>query len=285
MIEPTQGVLYIVATPIGNLGDMTSRAVEVLSRCDLIAAEDTRHSAHLLQHFAINRPTISFHDFSSTRQLERLLLQLRQGQNIALISDAGTPTIADPGYELVSAARRQGSAVIPIPGASALLAALSVAGLPTDQFIFLGFLPARAAARGQLLERLQQETRTLVFFESPHRITDSLQQIVTVFGAQRLLFVGRELTKKFETTFLAPAGEGLQRIVDDAQQQKGEFVLVLAGADSQQPEDRRLQEALRVLDLLLAELPLKQAVSLAAQISGAPRNELYSAALKKQPEN
>ncbi|MEX2130997.1 MAG: 16S rRNA (cytidine(1402)-2'-O)-methyltransferase [Pseudohongiellaceae bacterium] len=277
------GCLYVVATPIGNLADMTARAIEVLSACNLVAAEDTRHSAHLLQHFGIQTPTASFHDFSSRGRLERLLEQLEAGADIAIISDAGTPTIADPGFELVSAARQRDIKVVPIPGASSLLAALSVAGLPTDRFVFLGFLPAKAAAKAKLLQGLIFEERTTVVFESPHRILDSLQEMAGILGGTRRLFVGRELTKKFETTYVASIEQCLLRMKSDPLEQKGEFVLVLAGCEADQSQTAKIEQGLQILDLLIGEVSVKKAVSLAAKISGASRNVLYAAALERQP--
>ena len=280
--EYSGACLFIVATPIGNLGDMSPRAVDVLSHCDLIAAEDTRHSGALLKHFAVQTPTVSFHDFSTAPQLQKLLDRLQAGQQIAVISDAGTPTIADPGFALVRGARQLGIDVVPIPGASAMLAALSVSGLPTDRFRFVGFPPPRAGAREEFLQELKNQSCTQILYESPHRIQETLEQMEAVLGGDRLLFVARELTKKFETTFLAPIADCRQRIAADPQQQKGEFVLILAAHEQSDENSRCLQEGLRVLRLLLIELPLKQAVSLAAQISGAPRNQLYSLALQEK---
>ncbi len=274
-------VLYVVATPIGNFGDMTPRAVEVLRSVDLIAAEDTRHSARLLQEFGVTTRTVSCHDFSTEAQLLKLITRLQNGESIALITDAGTPAISDPGYALVKLAREGGINVSPVPGASSLLAALSVSGLPTDRFIFLGFLPAKKTARIKALQQLQSEHRTQIFFESPHRIVASLRDIVGVYGASRTLFIGRELTKLFETTILDSAENCLSLIEQNPQQQKGEFVLVVAGAEASSGNDVVEQEGIRVLKILLPELGTAQAATLAARITGASRKALYDAALQE----
>ena len=274
--------LYVVATPIGNLKDMTTRAIEVLQRVDLIAAEDTRHSNHLRQNFGISTRMVSFHDFSDSKRLQELLDSLAKGQSIALISDAGTPAISDPGYELVRLVRKNGIKVIPVPGASAMLAALSVCGLPSDSFSFEGFLAAKSVARKNQLQALQNETRSMVIFESPRRIVSLLEDIVSVFGAARELYIGRELTKIFETSLLDSASNCLDRIKSDSNQQKGEFVLVLAGLSKVDLTDKNLAEGLRVLDILLPEISTNKAAKLAATISGAPKNKLYNAALKQQ---
>ncbi|HHO68310.1 MAG TPA: 16S rRNA (cytidine(1402)-2'-O)-methyltransferase, partial [Gammaproteobacteria bacterium] len=200
---PAAGTLFVVATPIGNLGDMTPRGVEVLQQADLIAAEDTRHSRRLAEHFGIATPMLALHEHNERSVAARLVERLRQGESIALISDAGTPLISDPGYQLVRAAREAGVPVVPVPGASALVAALSVAGLPTDRFVFEGFLPPRQAARRKRLEALKDEPRTLVFYESSHRIVDSLNDLKDVFGPGRQALLARELTKAFETTLSA----------------------------------------------------------------------------------
>lgn len=272
--------LYIVATPIGNLGDMTSRAVEVLRNVDLIAAEDTRHSARLLQHFGIATRMTAYHDFSDDARVESLLAQLQAGQSIALISDAGTPLISDPGYRLVQRARELSLSVVPVPGVSALTAALSAAGLPSDRFVFEGFPPAKRAARLAYFTALAAEPRTLVFYESPHRIVDSLDDMAQAFGAERLAVVCRELTKTFETIH-QDALEGLQRWVRaDENQQRGEFVVLIHGAPAQDAEALD-PEVLRVLDILLEELSVKQAASLAARITGLKKNQLYGLALAR----
>ncbi len=276
------GILYVVATPIGNLGDMTSRAVEVLQQVDRIAAEDTRHSAGLMRHFAITTPMLSLHEHNERQKVAALLQRLTSGENIALISDAGTPLISDPGYVLVGEAQRAGIRVVPVPGASALIAALSVSGLPTDRFSFEGFLPAKGGARRKLLESLRQERRTLTFYESPHRILDSLTDMVAVFGEARQAVVARELTKTFETVRHDSLGSLLEWVAGDSNQQKGEFVLLVHGnEDSAEGID---PEACRIAGLLADELPLKQAAALAAQISGEKKNALYKFLLERQQD-
>lgn len=280
-IDPNDsGLLYVVATPIGNRQDISLRAVELLREVDLIAAEDTRHSARLMESLGIATPLISFHDFSSTQRLDALLQRLQSGKSLALISDAGTPGIADPGYELVRAARQVGIQVIPLPGPSAVIAALCVSGLPSDRFIFEGFLPARSRPRQDRLGSLVDEQRTMIFYESPHRIIACLEDFQTIIGADRELFIARELTKRFETTLLANVEECLHWVCSDPQQQKGEFVLVLAGMSKTRRKSGELDEGLRILRLLEDDVPLKRAARLAADISGAPRNALYRAALQ-----
>ncbi len=275
----SKGVLYIVATPLGNLGDMTPRAVETLSHVQVIAAEDTRHSLPLLRHFGIATPCLALHDHNERERSGELIARLQAGESIALISDAGTPLISDPGYHLVHAAREQGLRVVPIPGPSALIAALSVAGLPTDRFVFEGFLPAKMAARRHRLEALRIEARTVVFFESGHRIVESLGDMVHVFGADRPAVVARELTKVFET-IQGDALSGLcQWVQSDLHQQKGEFVVLVQGVIPAENEETTA-ETERIIRILLAELPVKQAAALAARITGQKRNFLYGMALR-----
>ncbi|NNL57033.1 MAG: 16S rRNA (cytidine(1402)-2'-O)-methyltransferase [Pseudomonadales bacterium] len=276
-LEPA---LYVVSTPIGNLGDITARALEVLQAADLIAAEDTRHSGQLLQHFAIDTPMQAYHDHSDTNATERLLQHVEQGRALALISDAGTPLIADPGFRLVSRARERGLKVVPVPGASAMVAALSAAGLPTDRFIFEGFLPAKAAARHKQLASLAAEPRTLVFYESPHRIAESVQAMAAAFGPQRRAVLARELTKRFETLIADSLGNLSRRVAQDKDQQRGEIVLVVAGLAREQQQTAAQAQLQRILPLLLGELPLKQAVRLAAQITGLNKNAVYDRALQ-----
>ncbi len=272
------GTLYVVATPIGNLGDMVPRALEVLQAVDLIAAEDTRHSARLMAHFAIDRPLVAYHDHSDNRRGEELLRRLAAGESVALISDAGTPLVSDPGYRLVRAARQQGIAVVPIPGPCALIAALSAAGLPSDRFVFEGFLPAKAAARRTALQALAAEPRTLIFYEAPHRVLASLRDIAEVLGAEREVVLARELTKTFETIRGDYAAALAAWVAEDADQQRGEIVLLVAGAPARQSSELD-DEARRVAGLLLEELPVKQAVALAAKITGAKKNALYQWAI------
>lgn len=273
------GVLYVVATPIGNLADISARAREVLAAVDVVAAEDTRHSGTLLAHLGVKTPLISLHDHNEAERAPILVARLQAGESVALISDAGTPLISDPGFDLVRAARAAGISVTPIPGASALVAALSVSGLPTDRFVFEGFLPPKQSARRETLAALAAEPRTLVFYESVHRIQESLEDMAAAFGAGRRAVLARELTKLHEGVRDAT----LQGLVDwaasDPAAGKGEVVLMVAGAAA--TEGAALDaEAERVLKLLLAELPVKQAAALAAGITGLNKNPLYQRALE-----
>ena len=281
---PKTGCLYVVATPIGNLADFSGRGREILAAADCIAAEDTRHSGKLLAHFGIKRPLLSYHDHSDGRVREKLLRLLRDGATVALISDAGTPLISDPGYALVKAAREEGIEVLPVPGPSALIAALSVAGLPTDHFRFAGFLPAAQAARRRRLEQLKSESATWVLYESSHRIVACLDDLALVLGSGRSIFVAREMTKQFESHFLGNLEQAAAWLRGDANQRKGEFVLVLAGHAAKGEEDQRLPEALRIVTLLKNELPLRKAAAIAAEITGLRKNVIYKAALGN-PEN
>jgi 16S rRNA (cytidine1402-2'-O)-methyltransferase len=267
------GTLYIVATPIGNLQDISPRALEVLRRVTLVAVEDTRHSRKLLQHCGVHAPMQSLHEHNERERTGPLLERLQSGADIALISDAGTPLISDPGFVLVRAARAAGIRVVPVPGPCALVAALSVSGLPTDHFRFDGFLPARAAARRARLQELAAETATLVFYESSHRIVASLQDLAVALGDARQATLARELTKAFETVLSGTLASLRDRVEAEPDQQKGEFVVLVHGAVAGSGEpDAAAQHTLRVL---LAELPLKQAAALAAQITGCPKNRLY----------
>jgi 16S rRNA (cytidine1402-2'-O)-methyltransferase len=275
----SKGTLYVVATPIGNLGDMTARAIETLSSVDLIAAEDTRHSAKLLRHFGIHTKMLAVHEHNERDQEAWLLEQLRHGKSIALISDAGTPLISDPGYPLVHAAHAADIRVVPVPGASAAVAALSVSGLPSDRFVFEGFLPARGPARRAVLERLKSEPRSIIFYEAPHRIIECLQDMVEVFGTEREAAVARELTKQFETVRCDTLGELLAWIERHDEQQQGEFVVLLHGAPRTEETTEESAEAERVLGILLQDLPVSQASELAARITGAAKNWLYKRAL------
>ena len=265
--------LYVVATPLGNLGDMVPRAVEVLQTVDVIAAEDTRRSRPLLQHFGIDTSLVAYHDHSDARTVERLMGTLRGGGALALISDAGTPLISDPGYRLVDAAIAEGIRVVPIPGASAVIAALSVAGLPSDRFIFEGFLPAKTHGRRAVFDALKREPRTLIFYEAPHRLLDCIEDVVAVLGESRTVVLARELTKMHETVLRMPAAELRDRVAADRNQQRGECVLLVAGY---QGDDSGLRDdVIAALDVLRAELPLKQAAALCARITGAKKNQLY----------
>jgi len=273
------GSLYIVATPIGNLADITLRALEVLKSVNLIAAEDTRNTGRLLSHYEIGTRCVAVHDHNEQQKIAWLEQQLLDGKNIALVSDAGTPLINDPGYHLVSAFRAKGYSVVPIPGACAAITALSVAGLATDRFLYEGFLPAKTKARQERLNELRQEPRTVVFYESPHRILDSLADIVTCLGAERELVLARELTKTFETIQSLPTQQLLDWVKADPNQQKGEMVLMVAGY--QKAQQQLPVEALDTLKLLQVELPLKKAAALTAKIYGLKKNALYDYGLKQ----
>ena len=277
----TNGVLYIVATPIGNLDDMVPRAVAVLQSVDHIAAEDTRNSARLLKHFAIGTPLIAYHDYSDERRRKQLIDLLAEGRSIALISDAGTPLISDPGYQLVRCARHIGAKVVPIPGACALITALSVAGLPSDRFIFEGFLPPKAHARQQLLKQLALESRTVIFYESTHRLLAALQDMKTVLGGDRTVVLARELTKIFETIIEAPLEELINQLQADTNQQKGEIVLLVKGYQRPQQVDELDPKTQQTLTVLLQELPLKQAVNIAAKLTGVKKRCLYQWAVNR----
>jgi 16S rRNA (cytidine1402-2'-O)-methyltransferase len=276
------GTLFVVATPIGNLGDLSPRAAEVLSRVALIAAEDTRVTRRLLQHIGCETPMLSLHDHNESQRVAGLLERLQVGEDVALVSDAGTPLISDPGYTLVRAVRQAGVKVVPIPGPSAMITALSVAGLPTDRFVFEGFLSSKPAARRARLKELAQESRTLVFYESPHRILATLVDLRDVLGAEREAVLARELTKTFETLHGDQLGALYEWAVADSNQQRGEFVLVVAGA-SEVVESTKV-DAEHLLQVLLEELPVKQAASLAARITGGKRNALYARALELQKD-
>jgi 16S rRNA (cytidine1402-2'-O)-methyltransferase len=272
------GTLYVVATPIGNLEDMTPRALRVLSEADLIAAEDTRHSGKLLRHFGIGTKTEAIHEHNERSQVPRLVEILKDGKSIAFITDAGTPLVSDPGFHLVRAARQAGIRVVPVPGACAAIAALSAAGLPSDRFVFEGFPPARSAARRAVFDKLREESRTLIFYESPHRILESLKDMSEVFGPGREAVLARELTKQFETLRAGGLEELLEWVGRDANQQLGEFVILIHGVP--RAEREVVDEAAeRVLRVLLEELPVSQAAALAARITGLKKNKLYEYAL------
>ena len=272
----TAGVLYVVATPIGNLRDLSPRAVGVLDSVQLIAAEDTRHSRPLLAHFGIATPLFALHEHNEKDMVDRLLRRLTNGESIALISDAGTPLISDPGFHLVREAHAAGLSVVPVPGPNAAVCALSVAGLPSDRFVFEGFLHSKSAARKAQLEVLKGETRTLICYESSHRIIKSLRDMGEILGNARRAVIGRELTKRYETLLCDTLGELLIRIEADANQQKGEFVVLVAGADVD-PE-RGSAENARVLRILMEVHSPAQAAKLAARITGGRRNRLYEMA-------
>lgn len=281
MNEVRAGHLYIVATPIGNLADLSPRALKVLDGVSRICAEDTRTTGAMLGHFGIGTRLVALHEHNEDALAAQLIEALREGESLALVSDAGTPLISDPGFALVRAARTAGLPVIAVPGACAAVAALSISGIATDSFVFAGFLPPKALARSKRLQELAGETRSLVFYESSHRIADCVTAIVEAFGAQRQLCLARELTKLFEESITAPAGEVAAWIRADANRERGEFVLVCAGAE--RIEGRGAGDE-RVLRLLLAELGASQAARLAAEITGQRKNELYALALQIQGE-
>ena len=267
----------MVATPIGNRADISLRAIEVLRSVDLIAVEDTRHSGPLLRQLGITTPLLAVHEHNELRMLDRLIGRLRDGDSLALISDAGTPLISDPGFPLVRECHRRGLRVSPVPGASAVVCALSASGLPTDRFLFAGFPARSGSARREQLRGLQQESATLVFYESSHRVQDCLADMAAVFGDSRPAVLARELTKLHETIVHADLGALCELLAAEAVQRKGEFVILVAGAAV---DDREVSaEAARVLRILGEELPLKQAAALAARISGEKKNRLYRLAL------
>jgi len=276
------GVLYVVATPIGNLADISPRALAVLAGVDLIAAEDTRHSGRLLQEYQITSKTLALHDHNERDRAPDVVARLAQGKSVALISDAGTPLISDPGFHLVRLAREQGFKVVPVPGASAMIAALSAAGLPSDRFVFEGFLPSKGTARKKRLEAMATETRTLIFYEAPHRLLDTLADMAAVFGADRHVVLARELTKTFETIKGDAVAVLLEWASADADQQKGEMVLLVKGVSVDASEENDIAnnaEAQRVLKILLEELPLSQASALTAKITGGKKKPLYQLGL------
>jgi 16S rRNA (cytidine1402-2'-O)-methyltransferase len=267
------GCLWVVATPIGHRDDLSSRAIETLRAVDVIAAEDTRHSRPLLVHHNIDTPMIALHDYNERDAVDAIVRRMVSGDSVALISDAGTPLISDPGFRLVRAARAAGIRCIPIPGACAAIAALSVAGLPSDRFVFEGFLPAKAAARRSRLQELMGDARTLIFYESSHRVADSLDDMRDVFGGTREAVLARELTKMFETVLGEPLAELAAKVRADADQQRGEHVILVAGRGEE--ADAKLAEGQRIFAILRDELPPAKAAKMAAAISGAPRKLLY----------
>jgi 16S rRNA (cytidine1402-2'-O)-methyltransferase len=274
------GTLYIVATPIGNLADMVPRAIQTLQTVAVIAAEDTRHSARLLAHFDIKTPSIAYHDHSDEHSTERLIQRLLKGEDVALISDAGTPLVSDPGYRLVRKAREHRIQVVPIPGACALIAALSAAGLPSDRFAFEGFLPAKQTARRAFLETLVNDSRTLIFYEAPHRILETLRDVADIFGGERELVMARELTKTFETIKGDSAAALVEWVAADANQQRGEIVLLVKGATKIIVSELTAEHE-RIMQVLMEDLPLKQASAIGAKITGLKKNFLYQWAVNK----
>jgi 16S rRNA (cytidine1402-2'-O)-methyltransferase len=270
--------LYVVATPIGNVGDITLRAINVLSLADAVACEDTRNTAHLLTRYGLSKELIAAHEHNEREAADKLIARLRAGQRIALVSDAGTPAVSDPGARIVDAVRQAGLRVMPLPGASAAISALSASGLVNDCFYFVGFLPSKAKQRETALLSLANVTATLLFYEAPHRITDTVDALAAAFAPTRQIVFARELTKLFEEIHRCPLSEAAAWLAADAHRQKGEYVILVEGAPAAADEDAA--EAERVLAILLAECPVKQAASLAAQITGQKKNALYDLALR-----
>lgn len=273
MATTQAGALYVVATPIGNLGDLTTRAREVLGAVDAICAEDTRHTRQLLGALGIERPLLALHEHNEAEMAWKLVERLKAGDRLALVSDAGTPLVSDPGYRLVREVRAAGLKVVPVPGACAAIAALSVAGIPSDRFCFEGFLPAKSSARRERLAALSREPRTLVFYESSHRIEESLADLVAMFGPDREAVLARELTKLFETVLGDTLGGIAEQVAADENQRKGEFVLIVRGCEDD--GEARLLEGQRLYAKLAEHLKPSLAAKLAADISGAPRKALY----------
>ena len=269
----------MVATPIGNLGDITLRAIGTLKMVDAIAAEDTRHTSGLLSHFGISKKLIAVHEHNEHQSAEKLLAQLKNGENIALVTDAGTPAVSDPGAVVVKVVREAGIKVVPIPGVSAVVAALSASGITQNGFYFHGFLPASGAARRKVLESLKSQTVTLVLYEAPHRIVECVEDLAKVLGENRQITFARELTKTFETIYTCPTSRASAWLQADSNQQRGEFVLLVEAAPVVEAQEIS-EEAQRVLKCLLVELPLKQAVALATEITQLKKNDLYEFSLK-----
>lgn len=275
------GKLYVVATPIGNLTDISQRAQDILSQVTWIAAEDTRHSLGLLQHLGISTHLVSYHDHNERDRAEELIEKIREGENGALISDAGTPLISDPGYHLVQKAHEAGITVIPVPGACAAIAALSASGLPSARFLFEGFLPTKSARRKRL-EALKEFPSTVIFYEAPHRVLELLEECCEILGGDRLACIAKEITKKYETIFTSHLSTILERVQKGEIPLKGEFVVMIAPDDAKVESLEEIAEDMRVLQILLAELPVKQAVKLAVQLTGHSKNALYELALQIQ---
>jgi 16S rRNA (cytidine1402-2'-O)-methyltransferase len=275
--DPKPGTLYVVGTPIGNLEDITFRAVRILQTVDIIAAEDTRHTGKLLQHFEVKTPQVSYHEHNRTSRIPELLEHLVNNKAIALVSDAGMPGISDPGYELVKACIEAGIPVVPIPGASAAITALSAAGLPTDRFVFEGFLPAKSQQRQEHLESLQTESRTLIFYESPHRLRDTLQDLALVWGSDRQIVLGRELTKLYEEFWRGTIAEAIAHY--SQREPQGEYTLVVAGIPASQPQltEEELKAELR--QLISQGISRSQASRQLAKFTSLPRRQLYQLAL------
>lgn len=275
----TAGTLYVVATPIGNLGDLSTRAREVLARVQLIAAEDTRHTRQLLQAFGIDTPLTSLHEHNEMHKSEALIARLVAGEAIALVSDAGTPLISDPGFDLVAAARARGVSIVVIPGPCAAIAALSIAGLPTDRFVFEGFLPAKNSARATRLQQLASEQRTMIFYEAPHRLKDVLRDLAAEFGAERTASVSRELTKRFESTYNGTLAQLCEIAEKNADMSRGELVIIVSGNPAA-PSSAQALNADQLLRALAEELAPSQAAKIAAKLTGEKRSDLYARAMQ-----
>ncbi|PKM22801.1 MAG: 16S rRNA (cytidine(1402)-2'-O)-methyltransferase [Gammaproteobacteria bacterium HGW-Gammaproteobacteria-14] len=266
------GVLHVVSTPIGHLDDITRRALSVLASVDAIAAEDTRHTQRLLDELGIQRPLLSYHDHNEQERTPQLVARLQSGESFALVSDAGTPLVSDPGYRLVRACQQAGIRVVPVPGASAVLAALAVAGLPTDRFVFEGFLPVKGSGRSQAIRRIAESASTTAVYEAPHRILTLLDELLAVVEPQREVVLCRELTKHFETVLAGSIADIRERVATDSNQQRGEIVLLVAAAPERIVDDAELA---RLARLLLAELPASRAAKVLAAWTGRRKNELY----------
>ncbi|MES2719821.1 MAG: 16S rRNA (cytidine(1402)-2'-O)-methyltransferase [Pseudomonadota bacterium] len=279
------GCLYVVATPIGDVTDLSSRAQLVLAGVDQVAAEDTRTSARLFEQLGLRTPLTAVHDHNEAHRVPGLIARLQAGETLALVSDAGTPLISDPGYRLIAAAHDAGVTVVPVPGPCAAITALSAAGLASDRFHFEGFLPSRQGPRLARLKQLAEATPTLILYEAPHRIVETLEDLVATFGGERLATLARELTKTFETIRRAPLSELLAWVMADSNQQRGEIVLVVAGAPEREASDTRALSAESILRVLVRELPVKQAAGLAAEMMGLKRNALYDMALALKLES
>lgn len=277
-----EAALYIVSTPIGNMGDITTRAIATLKGVNVVAAEDTRHSRRLLDNLGIQAHLVSLHEHNEREKAESIVSSIKEGKSVALISDAGTPLISDPGFHLVRAAREQGVKVVPIPGVCAIVAGLSVSGLATDRFTFEGFLPAKSVSRKKILETLEDEVRTMVFYESPHRIKSSLADFSTVFGADRHVVLARELTKKFETVLSGNFTQVIDILSLDDNQCRGEFVVIVEGLKKTETASGIDLDVRVLLKRLLQDLPVKKASGIAADLTGQNKKELYNLALEIQ---
>jgi len=277
-MELSSAALYIVPTPIGNMNDITLRALTVLEQVDLICAEDTRHTGKLLAHHSVTTQTMSVHDHNERQRVQTLVNKLEQGQSIALVSDAGTPLISDPGYHLVNGIRDAGFPVVPLPGACAAITALSGAGVATDRFCFEGFLGAKSAGRQSQLSALQSESRTMVFYESPRRVVNTIEDMAAIFGEDRHIVLARELTKTFETIHGAPAAQLLEWLNSDENNRRGEMVIMVSGY--KKDDELITPEVIDALKLLATELPLKKAAALVAKLYNEKKNALYKVGLE-----